>query len=311
MSRIDALLVLMVVIWGSNYSVIKRCFDQIPHVPFNALRLAIASGLFMAAIRAAQRRARRGAGGLSSIFYTPNPLTTADRWQLVGLGLVGHTAYQLCFVGGVALTSVSNGALIIGMTPIVVATASALLGRERIGRLHWLGAAVSVLGLYLVVGHRAAFGGASLRGDVLVMASVGCWAAYTIWAGQLTVRHSPLYVTGTSMAIGTIPYLALAVPQLLQLRWSEINPWIWVALVLSAVFALCISYLIWYTAVKQIGPARTSAYSNVVPIVAMLVAWLWLGEPVSGTKAAGALAVLAGVFFTRLGRKIEAVPIEE
>ncbi len=307
----DALLVLMVVIWGANYSVIKRCFDEIPPIPFNALRMALASAMFYAAIQLARRRARASGGRLSSIFYTPNPLTTADRWRLLWLGFIGHMGYQLCFVSGVALTTVSNGALIIGTTPVVVATASAALGRERIGRLHWIGAAVSMLGLYFVVGHGAAFGGASTRGDLLVMLSVCCWSAYTIGATSLIERHSPLYVTGTTMAIGTIPYGIIAIPQFLNLDWQVIHVWVWIALMLSAVLALCLSYLIWYTAVQRIGPARTSVYSNLVPIVAMTFAWMWLGEPIPGRKVGGALAVLAGVFFTRFGRRAGPVPALE
>jgi drug/metabolite transporter (DMT)-like permease len=89
---------------------------------------------------------------MSSVFFTPQPLTRADEWGLLWLGIVGHLGYQFCFVGGVARTSVSNAALIIGATPVVVAVASALLGRERIAPLHWLGAAISITGIYVVVG---------------------------------------------------------------------------------------------------------------------------------------------------------------
>lgn len=301
----------MVVIWGANYSVIKRCFAEIPPQPFNALRLIVASTVFLAAIRVARGRARAAGGRLSSIFYTPHPVTRRDSWVLVGLGLVGHCAYQLCFVGGVDATTVSNAALIIGATPVVVAMASSALGRERIGRLHWLGAAISVLGIYVVVGRGASFGGVSSRGDVLVMISVCCWATYTIGASHLIARHSPLYVTGVTMAIGTVPYSLLAVPQLLRLDWGAVPAWVWVAVVCSALLALNVSYLIWYTAVQRLGPARTSAYSNVVPIAAMTVAALWLGESISAMKAAGAVAILTGVLFTRIGRKGMAVPIEE
>jgi drug/metabolite transporter (DMT)-like permease len=144
---VDALLVLMVVIWGVNYSVIKRAFIEVPPQAFNAIRIAIASTVYLAAIQWARRRARSGDARVSSVFYTPHPLTTRDRWDLVWLGLIGHSVYQFCFVGGVNATSVSNAALIIGATPVVVAILSAALGRERIGPLHWVGAAVSALGI--------------------------------------------------------------------------------------------------------------------------------------------------------------------
>lgn len=308
MRRIDALLVLMVLIWGVNYSVIKQAFDEIPPQPFNAMRLILASAVFMSAIRAT--RSRRP-GPVASVFFTPSPLTRRDELDLFWLGIVGHCAYQFCFAEGVASTSVSNAALIIGATPVAVAVTSALLGRERIGPLHWLGAAVSVTGIYFVVGHAAAFGGQTLRGDILIMISVGCWTAYTIGAGRLIARHSPLFVTGMTMAVGGLPYLALTFPQFLVLDWSRVSAFTWVSLVLSALLALNVAYLIWYTGVQRIGAARTSMYSNVVPVVAMSVAALWLGEPVTREKLIGVAAVLCGVFLTRLGRKPSQVPIEE
>ncbi len=68
----------------------------------------------------------------------------------------------------------------------------------------------------------------------------------------------------------------------------------------SAVLALSVSYLIWYTALQRIGSTRTSVYSYLTPVVAMLVAALWLGEPISGNQAVGAATILAGLFVTRI-----------
>jgi drug/metabolite transporter (DMT)-like permease len=302
-TAVDGLLVLMVVIWGVNYSVIKRAFTEIPPHPFNALRLTIASVVFLAAIRVARRRARAAAAAVSSALYTPNEVTGRDRLDLLWLGLVGHYAYQFCFATGVAATSVSNAALIIGATPVVVAVVSAVLGRERITSPHWVGAAISVTGIYFVVGRGASFGGATLHGDLLMIVSVACWAAYTLGSSRLFARHSPLYVTGTTMAIGTVPYVLMTVTQLVRLHWTTIPAWTWASLLLSALLALNVAYLIWYIGVQRIGPSRTSVYSNVVPIIAMAVAALWLGEPLTRTKIIGAAAVLTGVALTRARRR--------
>jgi len=311
MRRIDALLVLMVLIWGANYSLIKHAFQEIPPQPFNALRLTIASSVFLIAIRTAQRRARTKSGRMTAVFFTPSPVSSREMWMLVWLGLIGHFVYQYCFVGGVDQTSVSNAALIIGVTPVAVAVISALLGRERIGPLHWLGAVISLTGLYFVVGHEAERGNGSLGGDVLVMVSVACWVFYTLGATRLIARHSPLFVTGITMAIGGIPYVAATLPQIVRMDWSHVSAWTWISLVVSALLALNVAYLIWYTGVQKIGAAKTSIYSNLVPVVAMVVAFFWLGEPLGQTKILGALAVLSGVFLTRLGRKPTVVPIEE
>lgn len=305
MTRVDALLVLMVLIWGSNFSVIKRAFEEIPPQPFNALRLVIASAVFLAAINLAKRMASRG-DLVSSVFHTRNPLTRRDRIDLIWLGLVGHFGYQYFFVGGVALSTASNAALIVGSTPTVLAVVSALLGRERISRLHWVGATIAAVGIYLVVGQGASFGGSHVRGDLLVMASVACWVTFTLGAASLIQRHSPLYVTGMTMVYGGIPYVAMALPQILRVPWPEVSLWTISAMVLSALLALNLAYVIWYTGVQRLGPARTSIYSNGVPVVAMAVAAVWLGEPLTWNKVAGAAAVLSGVLLTRLGRRTPA-----
>lgn len=299
---VDGILIVMVLIWGVNYSVIKRAFAEIPPQPYNAIRMVIATAVFFAAMAWAARAARAGQR-VSRIFYTDATLTTADKWRLVGLGIVGQFFYQICFVDGVNRTSVSNSALIIGATPVVVAIASAALGRERITKLHWLGAAVSAFGIYLVVGHGADFGGAHLTGDLLVMVSVVCWAVYSMGAASLISRHSPLYVTGMTFAIGAVPYCLFALPALAQIDWRHVSAYVYVSVVLSALLALCLAYLIWYTAIQAIGVARTSLYSNLVPIAAMAVAAVWLNEPITSIKVGGAAAVLTGLWLTRLGRK--------
>jgi len=299
MTRVDAALVLMVAIWGANYSVLKLAFQEIPQQPFNALRMVIASIVFAAAISWIFSHARKG-GIPPRILFTREPLQRRDILALAGLGLVGHFAYQLFFVGGVARTSVANSSLIIGATPVCVALAGAALGRERVSWMHWLGAAVSAAGIWLVVGLGAEIGGETLTGDLMILGSVACWTTYTVGAAALLTRHSPLFVTGASMAMGAIPYVLVTIPQMATVNWAGVSAWTWWALLFSSLFALCLAYLIWYAAVQTIGMARTSIYSNLVPIAAMTTAALWLGEPITAQKALGAAFVLGGVALTRI-----------
>ena len=52
----------------------------------------------------------------------------------------------------------------------------------------------------------------------------------------------------------------------------------------SSLLALALSYMVWYTAVQRIGSARTAVYSNLTPIVAMIVAAVWLGERITASS---------------------------
>jgi drug/metabolite transporter (DMT)-like permease len=288
-ASIDALLLLMVLLWGANYSVVKVVLREMPPQVFNGVRLIVASALFLAAI---------GARGWPA-------LARRDLWIIGALGIVGHFIYQICFIGGLARTIVANSSLIIGCTTVGVMLLTASIGQERIRPAHAAGIALSVAGVYFVVAYgtgAARAEGATLAGDLLTIGAVICWSIYTVGARSVLSRQSPLVVTGLSMAFGTVAYAGVAAPALASMPWERVSAWSWVATVGSAALALCVAYLIWYTAVREIGNTRTSVYSNMVPVVAMLTAVLWLGEPLSAPKAFGAALVLGGVGLTRLGR---------
>ena len=72
------------------------------------------------------------------------------------------------------------------------------------------------------------------------------------------------------------------------MNWGAVSGFSWLLMLASALFALNVSYWIWYTGLKRLGGSRTSVYSYLTPIVAMIVAAIWLGEPISGNQIAGA-----------------------
>jgi drug/metabolite transporter (DMT)-like permease len=312
LSRVDLLLLLVTLIWGSNFTIIKSAFRELEPIAFNALRLALASTTFLTIMRIVQRRhPGPGAPGWWRFLRTDAVLTRGDWVSLAIIGAIGHFCYQLCWVAGLTRTTVANSSLILGLTPAAVAVASAAIGDEHLRRHHWIGLALSLAGLYLVAGRGAQVSRSALVGDGLTILAVICWTIYTLMGQRLMERHSPLGVTGLSMALGVVPYLLVALPALVRTPWASVSLTTWLSLVFSAMLALCLSYLIWYVSVRLIGSARTSVYSNVTPIVAMLVAFVWLGEPIGWYKIAGAAAVLGGVAITRLERLPFLLPAEE
>ena len=305
LTKADSLLLLMTFIWGTNFSIVKPAFREIDPQAFNAVRMIVASAVFVAIMKIVPRWTR------SDIFWTPEPITRRDWLAITGLGIVGHFFYQYFFIGGLALTSVANSSLMLAATPVVIAILSAALGYDRVAPLHWVGAALSLTGIYIVVGHGMSIGGQSLRGDLMMFGCVACWAVYTLGSRPLMARHSPVGVTGLSMAIGTVLYVPVMLPRVMATDWTQISARTWMALIYSALFALCVAYTIWYVAVRSIGSARTSVYSNIVPIVAMLTAVVFLGERLTGARLVGAACVLIGVALTRVGKTAPAIPAEE
>ena len=103
------------------------------------------------------------------------------------LALVGTVLYQLFFLAGMARTSVANSALIFGCTPVAVAIMSSVAGHERLTAARWVGAALSLAGIYALVGHRAELSAATLVGDLFVFCGMLCWSLYSV-AAQPTAQ---------------------------------------------------------------------------------------------------------------------------
>lgn len=297
----------MTVIWGTNYALVKTALAELHPQAFNVLRLILASCVMVGANLLVRRfhppDADAARGEVASIFHTPARVTGKDWARLAWLGLAGHCIYQYLFIGGLARTSVANSSLLVASSPVVITLFSAMSGTEqRSGALHWAGTLLSLFGIYIVVGRGAHVTAASLQGDLMLLGAVVCWALYTIGARPLMARHSPVGVTALSMLIGTIFYLPLAGPALSRVPWNAVSALTWVKLVYSSLFAICVAYTIWYAAVREIGSARTSVYSNLLPIVALVTAYVWLHEPIGLSKITGAAAVLAGVALTRMAQ---------
>jgi drug/metabolite transporter (DMT)-like permease len=288
LTLLDGALLLMVLIWGSNFSVVKVALRDFPEVPFNAMRLLVGSAVYLGVIWWHRDSERQKA-----------PLTRADWWQLLFLGAVGTFLYQLCFVGGVRRTSVANGSLIVGCSPIVIALLSAWAGHERIKPVRWIGVFLALGGLYLIVGHGAELSPQTLAGDLLMMGGVLCWAIYSVASQPILKRHSALTVIGLTFSIGAALYVVAMIPILLRVNWQAISVQSWGLMLASTLLALNLSYYIWYTGLKKLGGSRTSVYSYLTPVVAMVVAAVWLSEPVSANQVAGAGAVFGGLLITR------------
>lgn len=294
MTRADLYLVLTAVIWGSNYSVIKFVLQELPPRSFNAIRLVIASTAFLAMIALTRRRK-----GLARL--------TLHQWLLIILlGVVGQFGYQLLFIEGMDRTSVANASIIIAATPAAVGLASAAAGHERLPWVHWLGMALSFVGVYLIVAGGARAGVGALAGDMMMIACVVCWTIYTVAARPMLVTTSPLLVTGLSMAVGTLLFLPFSVGSLQQTDWASVRLVSWVCVVFSSLLALNFAYTAWYHGVRHLGSSRTSLYSNLVPVAALIVAMMWLGERIEGLRLVGAVLVLVGVITTRIPTRLAA-----
>jgi drug/metabolite transporter (DMT)-like permease len=285
----DLLMLLAVLLWAVNFSVVKIALREFTPLSFNGPRLTIASVMLLLFLR-------RKEGGLR----VPKP----DLWKLAVLGIVGNTFYQFLFINGIHRTTASNTSLVMSITPIFIALLSAVFIRERIHWAGWLGILMAFLGLYLVIFGRPAVVSLSdrnLQGDLLILFGNLFWAIYTVFSKPLLERMSPLKLTTFTLAIGTLFYLPLTIREMAVFPWRSLSKLSWAALLFSAVFAVGVSYVIWYSSVKRVGNTKTGIFGNITPVFTVFFAHLFLGESIGLPQVIGTLIIFLGFSLTRFG----------
>lgn len=286
----DIVLLLMVLIWAVNFSVIKAALAELPPLAFNALRYPLAALVVLVALW------RQGNLPL------PRP---EHRLRIVALGVLANVVYQLFFIFGMDRTRAGNASLLLAGTPIMTALFSAWAGHERPSRRVWLGVCGAVLGMVLIVasgGGEMGFGGETLSGDLIMIAASVAWSLYTVGARDMIAEYGPIPVTAWTLCIGSLGLVLLGLPTLVRLDWGAVAPAAWGAVVYAGALGIGLAYLIWNTAVHRIGNTRTATYSNLVPAVALVVAWVALGEQPQALQIVGAAVIIGGISLARSSR---------
>ena len=289
----DLSLLLMALIWGVNYTSVKYGTGLVAPLAFNGVRVTLAAVSLVIVAQAA-----------SAWFGVEREGWPArrDAIALFLLGTLGNGVYQILFVEGIARTRAGDAALLISASPAFIAIIGRLRGSERVSSRGVVGIALSILGMGLVVAGTADTGAsrrATLLGDSLLLISSLCWSLYTVYLQPYTHRIGGIHLSALTMIGGMVPLLAVAAPSMVATHWSALPLLAWGSVAYSGLFALVIAYLFWYHGVRVLGPTRTAMYSNLQPVFALAVAWLVLGEGITGWEIAGAVSIITGLLLTR------------
>ncbi len=287
LTRTDLTMLLVVLIWGANFSIVKAALTEIPPLAFASLRFASASGLLLAVTF--WREGRRAL-----------PPDRATWWKLFWIGFVGNTVYQALFTYSLTMTTAANGSLIIATTPAWVALAAALLGIERVRGMMAAGIALAIGGVALVVAERGlSLGGNGLLGDLLMLGAALCWMIYTLGVRTLGQGLSPLAITAWTMVTGVPGMVLVSISDWGRVPWASVSANAWLGLLYATLLALVLAYVLWNNSVRVAGSARTAIYGCAIPLVATLIAWPLLGEQPTWVQGVGGLLIVTGVLLTR------------
>jgi drug/metabolite transporter (DMT)-like permease len=185
-------------------------------------------------------------------------------------------------------------------TPAAIALIGRVRGVERIASRGWLGIALQLSGVaILLIGTGAGAGSDSTLGALTILAAVCSWAVFAVMLKPISSDVSWLEVTAYTLAGGAIVSAMLGAPAILRSAWSAAPLAIWPAIIYSGIGALLIATAFWYVGLRRLGPTRTSMYSNLQPLFAMTIAWVALGEVPTQWQVIGALSIMSGLLLAR------------
>ena len=227
---------------------------------------------------------------------------------------------------GLALTTVSHAALMVGAMPVLLAVAAVLFAGERLDWIGWVALCASTAGAAMVVlgGDRATTGRETptLAGDLLVIASLMVALAWILLSKKLLQTHSAPVVTAYTIYSGTLMLVIcnlgwwLLAPLTHQkvepMPFAHISLTAWIALAISGVFCTATTTLLWNWGIHHVPASRAGVFLNIEPALGSILGVELLGERL-GPYAwlGGALILAAAVTLTTRGHEPEPAVILE
>jgi drug/metabolite transporter (DMT)-like permease len=276
------LLALVVVVWAGSYAAIKALIDDGLAAPDIALGryLVAAPGFAIALILT------RGLPGLGR----------RDLARLVVAGVLVVAVYHLSLNAGERLTTAGTASVVVAAAPGIALAMVVAIGQERFSRRRAAGLAISFAGVVVVVllgsGQRVSF--ANAHGPLLVLAAPVAFAAYNVIVKPLLPRYGVLPVTAAASLIGTAALIPFAGGATVR-RVSDLDAEGVALLLYLGLAATLAGYIGWSRGLRQLDASRTVAYLYGVPVVAIVIGALTLGEHVTVWLGLGAVLVVAGV----------------
>jgi drug/metabolite transporter (DMT)-like permease len=277
-------MLLVVLFWAGNFTAMKLGFRELPPLAFTAIRFCVASVVLWAIVRRVEGT---------------QPLPKGAVGPLIILGVLGNTIYQLCFVEGLARTSATKSALILAGMPAVVTVAAWAFGIETVTVRQRFAVLLATVGVLVVVlGRGGTLDGSVGLGDLLLLGAVLTWAGYTLLLRRWELPISSLRLTAWIMYTGTPGLVIAAIPELRRTDWAHVSWAGWGGVAYAAILSLVLAYLLWNRGVAILGASRTVVYNTLVPLVAMVIAMVGLGERPGIIHLVGGALIIGGVLLT-------------
>ena len=290
MKLIHFKLLLTAIFWGGTFIAGKSLSDHV--APFSAafLRFVIAS--------------------IPLLFMTYRmegrfpPIQKEKVFYLLLLGLTGVFSYNVFFFKGLRLIHAGRASLIIANNPIFITIASFFLFKEKLNAVKIVGILVSVTGAMVAISRgnlqgmlTESFG----YGEIFIFLAVLSWVAYSLIGKRVMQDFSAIEAVTYASVIGAIMLFPAALAEGMSTDIFDYSLVNWFSLFYLGFFGTVLSFVWYYEGIQKLGPSKASLFINFVPIAAIILAFLFLDEPITISLLAGAAMVSLGVYLTNTG----------
>jgi drug/metabolite transporter (DMT)-like permease len=234
--------------------------------------------------------------GAIALFRRPAPLRSADFTRVFFLGILGFALYPLALTYGELTISAGTASVLVNLSPVFTALFAVPFLRERLSALSWFGIAMAFAGAAVI----------ALRGDSHLSISAGALAvllaamvqgAQFVLSKSLVARYDPLSLTMYSVWFGTAIDLLLSRGFVNAVRSAPVDATL--AILFLGLFPTVIATACWSHALRHTDASFAAAFLYLIPPVAVLIGWVWLGEVPGTTTIFGGALAIAGVILVR------------
>lgn len=210
----------------------------------------------------------------------------------------GVFLFSICLLVGVRFTTAMEAGILTATTPALVAVLSVWLLKEKWERSLGAGLLLAIGGVAILKFH-AGFSDTQVTfswlGNFLVMMAVAGEALFTVVGKILSPRLSPLAISTAVAGIGFLCFFPFAIVQAWTFDFSSLTGLDLFLLLYHALIVTVLAFFLWYTGVSRVRGSVSGLFTAVMPLTAVLLSVMVLGEALTHSHLIGMALVLAGI----------------